>query len=203
MYVPTKVFFTRGAGKHKEKLASFEMALRACGIAHLNLVRVSSIFPPGCQTVKREQGLKLLKPGQIVHVVMAEAATNEPRRLLASSIGVAVPRDPDQFGYLSEFHGFGITDDKAGEYAEDLAAEMFATIMGVEKKAGDYAESLAAEMLATVMGVEFDAEKSWDEKREIWRISGKLLKTNNIAQSALGDKNGWWTTTLAAAVLLP
>ncbi len=181
MYVPTKVFFTRGAGKHKEKLASFEMALRACGIAHLNLVRVSSIFPPGCQTVKREQGLKLLKPGQIVHVVMAEAATNEPRRLLASSIGVAVPRDPEQFGYLSEFHGFGITDDKAGEYAEDLAAEMFATIMGVE----------------------FDAEKSWDEKREIWRISGKLLKTNNIAQSALGDKSGWWTTTLAAAVLLP
>lgn len=181
MYVPTKLFLTRGVGKHREKLVSFEMALRACGIAQFNLVRVSSIFPPGCKIVKREEGLQLLKPGQVAHVVMAEAATNEPRRLVASSIGLALPRDPEQFGYLSEYHGFGVPDDKAGEYAEDLAAEMFATIMGVE----------------------FDPDKSWDEKREIWRISGKFLKTRNIAQSALGDKKGWWATTLAAAVLIP
>lgn len=181
MYVPTRMFFTRGAGKHKEKLASFEMALRAAGIAHLNLVRVSSIYPPGCKIVRRDEGLKLLKPGQIVHVVMAEAATDEPRRLLASSIGVAIPRDKEQFGYLSEFHGYGLTDAKAGEYAEDLAAEMFATIIGVP----------------------FDPDKSWDEKREIWRISGKFLNTRNIAQSALGDNRKWWTTTIAAAILIP
>lgn len=181
MYVPTKLFLTRGVGKHKEKLTSFEMALRACGIAHLNLVRVSSIFPPGGKILKREQGLKLLQPGQITHVVMAEAASNEPRRLLASSIGLAIPRDPEQFGYLSEFHGFGVTDDKAGDYAEDLAAEMFATILGLE----------------------FDPDRSWDEKREIWRISGKFLKTSHVSQSALCDKNGLWTTTLAAAVLIP
>lgn len=181
MYVPTRVFLTRGVGKHREKLASFEMALRAAGIAHFNLVKVSSIFPPGCKVVSRNAGLKALRPGQIVHVVMAETATNEPRRLMASSIGVAIPRNPDEFGYLSEFHGFGVTDDKAGDYAEDLAAEMF----------------------ATVMGLEFDPDKSWDEKREIWRISGKFLRTLNITQSALSDKTGLWTTTLAAAVLIP
>ncbi len=181
MYVPTRMFFTRGVGKHREKLSSFEMALRAAGIAHFNLVRVSSIFPPGCKIVQRDAGLKLLKAGQILHVVLAEAATNEPRRLLASSIGVAIPRDPDQFGYLSEFHGFGVTDQKAGDYAEDLAAEMF----------------------ATVMGLEFNAEKSWDERREIWKISDIFLKTRNVTQSALGDKNALWTTTIAAAVLIP
>lgn len=181
MYVPTKLFFTRGVGYHTEKLSSFELALRACGIAHFNLVRVSSIFPPRCKIIRKETGLKELKPGQIVHVVLAEAATNEPRRLLASAIGVTLPKDPDQFGYLSEFHGFGVTDDKAGEYAEDLAAEMF----------------------ATVMGLKFDLNKSWDEKREIWKISGMILKTRNITQSALGHKDGLWTTTVAAAVLLP
>ena len=181
MYVPRKLFLTRGVGLHREKLASFEMALRAAAIAQFNLVEVSSIFPPGCRIVSRDEGLKLLEPGQIVHVVMAKVSTNEPRRLMASSIGVAIPRDPEQFGYLSEFHGFGITDSKAGEYAEDLAAQMF----------------------ATVIGVEFDPDKSWDEKKEIWRISGKFLKTRNITQSALGDKSGLWTTTLAAAVLLP
>jgi len=181
MYVPTKLFFTRGVGKHTEKLTSFEMALRASGIAHLNLVRVSSILPPRCRIISKQRGIHELKPGAIVHCVLAEAATNEPRRLLASSIGVAIPNDPDQFGYLSEFHGFGAREDKAGEYAEDLAAEMF----------------------ATVMGLEFDADKSWDEKREIWKISGTLLKTRNITQSSLGDKKGLWTTTVAAAVLLP
>lgn len=181
MYVPTKLFFTRGVGIHREKLASFEMALRASGIAQFNLVRVSSIFPPNCKIVSKKSGLSNLKAGQVVHVVLAEAATNEPRRLMAASIGVAVPRDPEQFGYLSEFHGFGVTDNKAGEYAEDLAAEMF----------------------ATVQGLEFDPNKSWDEKREIWKISGTILKTRHITQSALSDKDGFWTTTVAAAVLIP
>lgn len=181
MYVPTRLFFTRGVGRHREKLFSFEMALRSCQIAHLNLVRVTSILPPKCKIVSKKLALKSVEPGQIVHVVMSETATNEPRRLMAASIGVAIPREPDQFGYLSEFHGFGVTGSKAGEYAEDLAAEMF----------------------ATVLGLEFDADKSWDEKREIWKISGKFLKTRNVTQSALSDKNGRWTTTLAAVVLLP
>jgi len=181
MYVPTKIFFTRGVGMHPEKLTSFEMALRDALIAHLNLVRVSSILPPKCKIISRKEGSKLLVPGQVTHVVLAEAATNEPRRLLASSVGIAIPRDSAQFGYLSEYHGFGVTDKKAGDYAEDLAAEMF----------------------ATVCGLKFDPDRSWDEKREIWKISGVLLRTRNVTQSALGNKNGWWTTTVAAAVLVP
>jgi arginine decarboxylase len=181
MYIPSKIFLTRGVGRHREKLSSFEMALRDCGIAQFNLVRVSSIYPPGCKFVKPVKGLAEMQPGQIVHVVMSEVATNEPRRLIASSVGVAIPRDPRQFGYLSEHHSFGQTRQKAGDYAEDLAAEM----------------------LATVLGVEFDPEKSWDEKREIWRISGKFVRTANITQAALGDKNGLWTTVISAAVLVP
>lgn len=181
MYVPRMIFLARGLGRHREKLSSFEMALRNCGIAQFNLVRVSSIYPPGCKLVKPEKGLAELKAGQVVHVVMAEAATNEPQRLIAASVGVAIPKDAKQFGYLSEHHGFGQTRQKAGDYAEDLAAEM----------------------LATVLGVEFDPDKSWDEKREIWRISGKFVKTSSITQTALGDKNGRWTTAISAAVLVP
>jgi len=181
MYVPQKIFLTRGVGRHREKLSSFEMALRDCGIAQFNLVRVSSIYPPGCRFVKPDTGLAELEAGQILHVVMSEAATNEPRRLMASSVGVAIPRDVNQFGYLSEHHSFGQTRQKAGDYAEDLAAEM----------------------LATVMGVKFDPDKSWDEKREIWRISGKFVRTTSVTQTALGDKDGRWTTAIAAAILIP
>lgn len=181
MYVPTKIFLTKGVGKHSEKLTSFEMALRNAKIASFNLVSVSSIYPPGCRLIPIEQGLKELIPGQIVHAVISKNSTREPNRLIASSIGVAIPKDLEMYGYLSEHHSFGETNHISGEYAEDLAAEM----------------------LATILGVPFDSESSWNEKRQQWKISGKIVKTRNVTQSARGDKSGQWTTVVSAAILLP
>ena len=175
-----KIFFTKGVGRHKEYLASFELALRDAGIEPLNIVTISSILPPGCKRVTKDEGLKLLRPGQIAFTVMARQATNEPNRLIAASIGVAQPSDPNMYGYLSEHHPFGETDQRAGEYAEDLAATM----------------------LATTIGIEFDPEKAWDEREQIYKASGKIIRTTNITQSAQGDKNGLWTTVLAAAVFV-
>ncbi|HZT69634.1 MAG TPA: arginine decarboxylase, pyruvoyl-dependent [Terriglobia bacterium] len=180
MFVPKRMFLTKGVGKHREKLTSFELALRSAGIAACNLVRVSSIFPPRCKIIPRAEGVKELKPGQVTFVVISENSTREPHRLIAASIGVAIPTDRNTYGYLSEHHSFGQTEQVAGEYAEELAAEM----------------------LATTLGVEFDPDQSWDEKKEIYRISNKIVRTSEITQSAIGDKRGLWTTVLAAAVLL-
>lgn len=177
-FVPQKVFFTKGVGTHKDYLTSFELSLRDAGIAPFNLVSVSSIYPAGCKRISREEGLKLLKPGSIVFVVMARNATNEPNRLVAASIGVALPADETQYGYLSEHHPFGETAEKAGEYAEDLAATM----------------------LATTLGVEFDPNTAWDEREQLYKASGKIIKTTNITQSAEGNKDGLWTTVIAVAV---
>ncbi len=176
----TKVFFTKGVGRHKEYLASFEAALRDAGIEPLNIVSISSIMPPGCKRISKEEGLKLLKPGQVTFCVVARQSTNEPNRLIAASIGLAQPSDPSMYGYLSEHHPFGETEQKAGEYAEDLAATM----------------------LATTLGVEFDSQKAWDEREQIYKASGKIFKTTNITQSAEGDKNGLWTTVFTAAVFV-
>ena len=181
MYIPSRLFLTKGVGKHKEKLSSFEMALRDAGIASFNLVKVSSIFPPNCKIISKKEGQVILKAGQITHCVLSENATCEPYRRVTASIGVAVPRDRNQYGYLSEHHCFGLVEDEAGEYAEDLAAEM----------------------LATILGVEFEPDKSYDEKKEIWKISGKIIKTKNVTKSAVGDRGGLWTTVLAAAILIP
>ena len=130
--VPKRLFFTKGVGKHKERLTSFELALRDAGIAAQNLVRVSSIFPPQCKLVTRKEGLKYLNPGEVVFAVVAENSTREPHRLVVSSIGVAIPTDKNTYGYLSEHHSFGETEDQAGDYAEELAAEMLATTLDVE-----------------------------------------------------------------------
>lgn len=178
--VPKKVFFTKGVGVHKEKLASFEMALRVAGLAHCNLVLVSSIYPPGCKTISKEEGLKLLRPGEIVFAVYDRESNNEPNRLIAASVGLAIPADASMHGYLSEHHSFGETDEKAGEYAEDLAASM----------------------LATTVGIEFNPELDWDEREQIFKMSGKIVRTTNITQSAVGNKDGLWTTVFAAAVFI-
>jgi arginine decarboxylase len=178
--VPNKIFYTKGVGVHKEKLASFEMALRSAGLAHCNLVLVSSIFPPGCKVVPKEEGLKALKPGEIVFAVYDRESNNEPNRLIAASVGVAIPADASVHGYLSEHHSFGETDEKAGDYAEDLAASM----------------------LATTLGIEFNPELDWDEREQIFKMSGKIVRTTNITQSAVGNKDGLWTTVFAAAVFI-
>ena len=180
MFLPKQIFLTRGVGRHREQLSSFEMALRTAGIAACNLVRVSSIFPGGCKLISRTEGLRRLSPGEVIFAVMSENATREPHRLIASSIGIALPADKKAYGYLSEHHSFGQTDEEAGEYAEELAAEM----------------------LATTLDVEFDSDKSWDEKKEIYRISNKIVRTMNITQSAVGDKRGKWTTVITAAIML-
>jgi arginine decarboxylase len=178
--IPRYLFLTKGVGKHKECLQSFELALRSAGIQHCNIVHVSSIIPPGCKLISREKGLKMLKPGQIIFAVLAKNSTNEPHRLIASSIGAAFPSDENSYGYLSEHHSFGETDEVAGEYAEDLAATM----------------------LATTMGLQFDPETAWDERKQIFKTSGVIIKTTNITQSATGDKNGLWTTVVAAAIFV-
>ena len=179
--IPRYFFLTKGVDKHKEQLQSFELALRDAGIQHCNIVNVSSIIPPGCKIIPKEKGLKMIKPGQITFIVLARNSTNEPHRLIASSIGVAIPSEKNSYGYLSEHHSFGQTDEVAGDYAEDLAATM----------------------LATTMGIPFDPETAWDERKQLFKASGLIIKTTNITQSATGDKEGLWTTTIAAAVFVP
>ena len=178
--VPSYFFFTKGMGRHSEMLSSIEMALRDASIEKYNLVNVSSIFPPKARFITKKKGIEMLHPGQIVHVVMSRCASNEPNRLIAASVGLAIPADKGMYGYLSEHHAFGQT----------------------EKVAGDYAEDLAATMLATTLGIEFDPNKAWAEREQEYKASGHIFKTANICQSAECNKGGLWTTVIAAAVFL-
>ncbi len=180
-FVPSRLFLTKGLGVANEQLTSFEMALRDAGISQFNLVNVSSIFPPRCKLISREAGLKDLRAGQIVFCVLSRNSTNEPYRQIAASTGIAIPNDRDQYGYISEHHSFGEN----------------------EKKASDHAEDLAATMLATILGVDFDPDKSYDERKEIWRISGQIYRSTSITETARGNTRGKWTTVVAAAVFLP
>ena len=176
--VPRKMFFTTGQGTDREKLTSFELALRAAGIAQYNLVRISSIFPPSCEIVTCEEGVQALRPGQVVFSVLSEAATNEPSRRVGASLGLAVPADRNRYGFISEHHAFGQSAEAMGEYAEGLAAHM----------------------LATVLGTDFDPSKGCDERKEHWELSGHLIRSINHTIVAEAPEDGKWVTVVAAAV---
>lgn len=179
IFVPDKLFLTKGVGRHREKLVSFEMALRAAGIQAVNYVQVSSIFPPGAKMISREQGLQTIKPGEITFIVMSRNQTDESHRLISASVGLALPADKNSYGYLSEHHSWGQTDEECGNYAEDMAAQM----------------------LATTLGIEYDEKVDYDERQETWKLSDQIVRTTNITQSAIGQR-GVWTTVVAAAVLI-
>ena len=179
--VPTKVFFTKGVGTHREELRSYELALKEAGIEKCNIVNVSSIFPPGCKIVSRNEGIKELVPGMITFCVMARCSSNEPRRLIAASVGSAIPAEEGMYGYLSEHHAYGQTDETAGDYAEELAARMLASTLGLP---------------------DFDETKNWDEVKKEYRMSDKIVKTGNTTQSTIIDPAGNWSTVVAAAVFL-
>ena len=179
-FVPKAVFFVTGKGYHKTKLGSFEQSLRNANIAIYNIVKVSSIFPPYCIEIPKEDGLAQLRPGQIIYVVLSRASSDEYNRLISVSIGVAKPADIRTYGYLSELHEFGVKPEKTGDTAEDLAAEM----------------------LATTLGVSFDPEANYDEKREIFKMDGKIIETKNFTESATVRKEGEWLTLISAAVFI-
>ena len=178
--IPTKFFLTKGVSIHKDKLGAFELALRDAGIAPFNLVSVSSILPPGCKKVTREKGLSYLGAGEIVYIVLARNETDEPNRFVSASVGCAIPAG-NTYGYLSEHHSFGETNEKAGDYAEDLAASM----------------------LASTLGLKFNPAEAWDSRRQAFRMSRKIVRTANATQTARGEKNGLWTSVVAAAVFVP
>src|SRR3984893_9013808 len=172
------MFLTRGVGIHRHRLTAFEFALREADIEQQNLVSVSSIFPPRCQLIAREDGVATLRPGEVTFSVMARAETNEPGRLVHASIGLARPADPAMYGYISEHHGFGMSESESGDYAEDLAASM----------------------LASTLGIDFDPDAAWNDRKRLYEHTQLIIESTSITASTRGDPGGKWTCAVAAAV---
>lgn len=176
--VPKSFFLTKGIGVHRERLTAFELALRDADIEQQNLVSVSSILPPGCVEIERASGVATLRPGEITFSVMARTETDEPGRRIHSSIGLARPSEPSMYGYISEHHGYGMTREQSGDYAEDLAATM----------------------LASTLGVEFNPDAAWNERKSVYETSNLIIGSTSITAYAEGDASGRWTCAVAAAV---
>jgi arginine decarboxylase len=177
--IPSKLFLTRGSGRHRFRAQSLELAYRNAGIQKFNLVKVSGIVPARCKFINAREGISHLSPGQVVYGVISEVASNEPNRLIGAGVAVA-KAIKDQYGYISHYEGYGLTEERLRDEVDDAAVTM----------------------LATTLGIEFDPAKNYDERKEIYRMSGYTVRARNTVQTAEGDKNGLWTTVIAAAIFI-
>jgi arginine decarboxylase len=178
--IPKSVFLTRGVGVHRQRLSAFEYALRDADIEQQNLVSVSSILPAHCALIDAKTGIAMLSPGEITFCVMARAETNEAGRHISAGIGLARPKDPAHYGYISEHHCFGMTEAETADYVEDLAATM----------------------LASTLGIEFNSDAAWDERKRVYQMSDLIVDSLSITAATEGVRGGDWTCALAAAVFL-
>jgi len=179
--IPKKFFLTKGVGVHEKDMRAYENALRDAGIHTCNLVKVSSIIPPGCKLISREEGAKLIHPGQITFAVIAQSQTNEPGQQAIAGIGLAQPKDKTLYGYLTELEEIiGRTDD-------DVEQDVI---------------EMAIENLATEWNPKFDGEKVYRKGKKNYRLENRDVSVDSVVQSAQGAEKNQYTIVIAAAIFI-
>lgn len=116
--VPKEAALVSGSADGPSELVAFDSALAKAGIAQLNLVPVSSIWPVGCKIVKMPQ----LEPGTIVPVIMAKITSSTPGQKIAAALGIAMSEN--SYGMVSEYHDIGVTQKMASEFVESMVKYM-------------------------------------------------------------------------------
>src|SRR5262245_28355336 len=111
----TKAAGTAGNAEGGTPLNAFDNALLAAGIGNINLVRISSILPPGVEVVP----LPRIKPGAVVPTAFSAQTSEVPGEVIASAVGWARPEDPTKNGVIMEFH-----DKATKEAAERMIVQM-------------------------------------------------------------------------------
>jgi arginine decarboxylase len=179
--VPKMFFLTSGVGVHEKDLRAFEEALRDAGINRCNLIKTSSIIPRGCKRITREEGMKYIQPGQITFAVLAQSQTNEPGQQVIAGIGMAQPKDPSLYGYLTEIEEMiGLSDE---EVEQDVI-------------------EMAIENLVTEWNPKFEGEKVYRKGKKNYSLEGHDVMVDSIVQSAKGADGNKYTIALAAAVFI-
>lgn len=118
--VPKKFFITAASAEGKSKLNAFDNALLKARIGNVNLLRVSSILPPGA---KQDQELTI-PPGSLVPTAFGSIVSDVPGELIAAAVGIGFSEDT--FGVIMEFSG-KCTKEEAAANIDAMVREAFET----------------------------------------------------------------------------
>jgi arginine decarboxylase len=116
----TKAAGTAGNAEGATPLNAFDNALLAAGIGNINLVRISSILPPGVELVP----LPRIRLGAIIPTAFSAQTSEVPGEVIAAAVGWARPEDPRKNGVIMEFHDKA-TRDEAERMIVQMLEEAF------------------------------------------------------------------------------
>lgn len=119
---PVKFFLTAGSAEGHTPLNAFDAALLSAKVGDVNLVKLSSILPPGC---KRAREPWEVGGGDLTPVAYASITSHLPGEKVAAAVAVAVPKDPTLPGVIMEYSARG-TAAYAEKIVRQMAKEAFA-----------------------------------------------------------------------------
>jgi arginine decarboxylase len=182
-FIPRRLFFTAGVGQHELERVALQHAMRQAGVSQCNLVKVSSILPPETQIITRAEGVRLLRPGNIVFAIIAQAQTNEPHQRITPAIAWANPDKRGVPGFIAE-----VEEDLAKGKSEETAADQ----VGEE----------AITILAETLRVKVDPKRKWDRRKRTTRIGRTNVGIGYLAASTEGPEERDGQNDFAAAVVI-
>jgi arginine decarboxylase len=124
-----RIVVSRGTGKGPTALAAFDSALLAAGVENYNLIRLSSVIPPGANIERRRYISDPDEYGRRLYVVMAEQRASVPGEGAYAGLGwVQEPSD-----------GRGLFVECEGATHADVHDEIVATLDSMTASRGrDY-----------------------------------------------------------------
>ena len=150
---PTKYFMACGCAEGVTELNAFDAALLGAGVGDTNLVRVSSILPPGCEEVTSIE----LPPGALAPTAYASVSSRTPGQVITAAVAIALPEDDAHPGLIMEHH-----DHAPGERVEEEARRMAEAGMEVRGKRIREIKSVAAEHVVVKTGAAFAGVILWN-----------------------------------------
>lgn len=114
----THFFLCAGSAEGPTSLNAFDFALLEAGVGNTNLMKMSSIMPPGV----KETGIVPLEPGSFVPLAYASINSSEEGRLIAAAVAAAIPEDDTLPGVIMEHSGRASAasiEEKVRKMAED------------------------------------------------------------------------------------
>ena len=122
MVVTPNIFcLVKGAGEGRMLLNAFDQALLAAGVGDTNIVRMSSIVPPGATERDRID----LPKGGLIPTAYAHIDSDLPGEIISAAVAVALPEDRSEAGVIMEYEAkapLHVVEEKVRQMAEDAFA---------------------------------------------------------------------------------
>jgi len=155
IFLPNRYEIVTGTGDSQvSALNAFDQALLAAGIGDVNLVRMSSILPPGA----------LLRHGYtpeygaLVPVAYASNKSGRAGASITAAVAIAIPEDPQYPGLIMEYSSSGTLQG-----AESFVREMARAGMGFRGREVREVRSAAISHKVVTNGAAFAGVVMWRE----------------------------------------